>query len=279
VQYSFYKNWLTNLTYVFFAFVNGFSAQPLYTSGLIATFNLFWTSLPIIGFAVIEQDVSQATVLSHPVLYKETMLAKRRDFFKEQFKWLCYGTWHALCVFFLPMYSMAWPDRKGLYDDWVGIGCTVYTATIVAVNLKMAMRTRYWTWVNHLLIWGSVAIWFPFLWLYGLVWPVAQIDGTAEMNWIVRRLYPSPRFWLAGFLLAPAMGLLADICAMAFQRHLYPKPNQLFQEVEYLEEVRAQAIRELGLKGPSSRKHEMELGAAEAGEVPVAVSVSASTRV
>ncbi len=33
----------------------GFSAQPLYTSSLIATFNVVWTSWPTIGFAVLEQ--------------------------------------------------------------------------------------------------------------------------------------------------------------------------------------------------------------------------------
>lgn len=33
----------------------GYSAQPLYTSSLIATFNVVWTSWPTIGFAVLEQ--------------------------------------------------------------------------------------------------------------------------------------------------------------------------------------------------------------------------------
>eukprot|EP00983_Pelagomonas_calceolata_P077275 1153796-Pelagomonas_calceolata.AAC.1 len=32
-----------------------FSSQPLNTSGLLATYNLFWTSLPIIAYAVTEQ--------------------------------------------------------------------------------------------------------------------------------------------------------------------------------------------------------------------------------
>jgi hypothetical protein len=32
-----------------------FSSQPLNSSGLLATFNLFWTSLPIIAYAVTEQ--------------------------------------------------------------------------------------------------------------------------------------------------------------------------------------------------------------------------------
>ena len=42
----------------------GYSAQPLYTSSLIATFNVVWTSWPTIGFAVLEQ-VSQSTPHHH----------------------------------------------------------------------------------------------------------------------------------------------------------------------------------------------------------------------
>lgn len=38
---------------------SGFSAQPLFTSGLIATFNVLFTSTPIVAFAVFEQDLKQ----------------------------------------------------------------------------------------------------------------------------------------------------------------------------------------------------------------------------
>jgi hypothetical protein len=41
------------------------------------------------------------------------------------------------------MYSMSVPDVAGLADDWVAIGVTVYTATVITCNLKLGLRTRY----------------------------------------------------------------------------------------------------------------------------------------
>lgn len=40
------------------------------------------------------------------------------------------------------MYVMTIPDRMGLADDWVAIGCTVYTATVITINLRLAIRMR-----------------------------------------------------------------------------------------------------------------------------------------
>lgn len=58
---------------------------------------------------------------------------------------------------------------------------------------------------------------------------MAQIDGTADMSMIVVRLYASPRYWLAGFLLPPAMSLLLDLVLETFQRTFKPKPYQILQ--------------------------------------------------
>ncbi len=48
----------------------GFSAQPLFVSTFISTFNLFWAALPTVAFAVLEQDLDEATIMAHPGLYR-----------------------------------------------------------------------------------------------------------------------------------------------------------------------------------------------------------------
>lgn len=58
---------------------------------------------------------------------------------------------------------------------------------------------------------------------------VAYIDGTADMSAMAERLYASPRFWLAGVLLAPAMSLLLDLALDMYQRTFRPKPYQILQ--------------------------------------------------
>jgi len=247
VLYSFYKNWVQNITYLIYAFASAFSSQPLYTSGLIATLNVLWSSYVIVGYAVLEQDVSQATATKYPVLYTETMHDNRAKFLKKQIFYLCEATWHSLVNYFLPMYTMCFPGADGNYNDWVDVGCTIYTATVITINLRLAMMTRYWTWITHLLTWLSITTFFAFLWLYGLVWRVAQIEGTADMVNMALRLFPSPKFWLAGVLLAPVLSLLPDFTIDSFQRHFRPKMYQIFQELEWREELKEVAVKELGL--------------------------------
>ncbi|KAG2451812.1 hypothetical protein HYH02_003588 [Chlamydomonas schloesseri] len=256
VWYAFYKNWIYNMVLMYFGFLTGFSAQPLFTSGLIALFNVIFTSAPTVAFAVLEQDVSIETVLSTPLLYAETMLASRKGFLLEMLWWIVLASFHSLCIFFLPMYSMSTPNKSGNYEDLVMIGTTVYTGMIITVNLKLATRTRYWTWVNHLCIWASIIIWWPFVIGYSGVFQVVPIAGVADMCSVAMVIMAGPRFWLAGVLLSPAMSLLPDITHMTFQRTFAPKPFQVYQEIEWKEELDAEMKKRLGLANPAPPHHD-----------------------
>jgi magnesium-transporting ATPase (P-type) len=127
-----------NVTFVCYAFVSAFSTQPIYTAGLIATINLFWSSYVIVAYAVIEQDVSASTAMKHPALYRETMTFTRRNFMLYQLWYNVQATWHGLVIYFLCMYTMYNPNRSGVGADWVEIGCTMYVLALVLPSLSVA---------------------------------------------------------------------------------------------------------------------------------------------
>ncbi|KAK9820083.1 hypothetical protein WJX72_005942 [[Myrmecia] bisecta] len=145
VMYAFYKNLCYCLPNVFFAIMSGYSSQPLYTAALIASFNVIWTSLPTIGFAIFEQDVSAKTMMETPQLYMETMHNRRPQFFRTLMRWLLEGLWHALVVFAVPLFAMHKPRKDGTVDALYSYGVATYTAIVIIVNLKVALRTRYFT--------------------------------------------------------------------------------------------------------------------------------------
>ncbi|KAF5838679.1 hypothetical protein DUNSADRAFT_2443 [Dunaliella salina] len=120
--------------------------------------------------------------------------------FSPQGCWYALGCWHALACYFVPMYAMVTPDKNGIPDDFTEIGTTIYFASIIVVNLKLCMRTRHWTWINHTIVYLSIFLLLPFIWLYGLVWETSTVPGTADMSRMADRLYSSSRFWLAGGL-------------------------------------------------------------------------------
>lgn len=122
---------------------------------------------------------------------------------------------------------MATPDRNATSADWVEIGCTIYMALVITINVKLAMRTRHWTWPMITMSLASILTLFLFYYLYGLIWITYPVEGVANMAAIASRIYTSPQFWLSGVLLAPSLALLPDFTYAAFQRLLWPKAYQV----------------------------------------------------
>ncbi|XP_017301299.1 phospholipid-transporting ATPase ID [Diaphorina citri] len=58
LRYFFYKNFTFTLCHFWYALFCGFSAQTIFDPMYISVFNLFYTSLPILTNAVLDQDVS-----------------------------------------------------------------------------------------------------------------------------------------------------------------------------------------------------------------------------
>ncbi|CAF4823859.1 unnamed protein product, partial [Rotaria socialis] len=56
------------LCHFWFGFFSGFSAQTLYDPFFVATYNVFFSSLPVLALGVFDQDVSADHSLSKPHL-------------------------------------------------------------------------------------------------------------------------------------------------------------------------------------------------------------------
>ena len=114
----------------------GFSAQPIYNSALIATYNVFWTSLPTMAYAILEKDVQTDAMTTAPELYAETMKANWRTFFRSLSCWLSHALVHSMITFALPLYALNQPEPDGKLLGLNAAGVAIYTSIIVTVNLK-----------------------------------------------------------------------------------------------------------------------------------------------
>jgi phospholipid-transporting ATPase len=70
ILYSFYKNICLYMIEFWFAFLNGFSGQPLFERWTIGLYNILFTLLAPIALGILDQDVSASTRLAQPHLYK-----------------------------------------------------------------------------------------------------------------------------------------------------------------------------------------------------------------
>jgi len=70
ITYMFYKNVLYVSPIWSYGLYSSLSSVLLYNTWLIAAYNVIYTSLPVIWFAVFDQEHSKSTFMNDPQLYK-----------------------------------------------------------------------------------------------------------------------------------------------------------------------------------------------------------------
>lgn len=232
VMYAFYKNFVYAMANMWFGFFSAYSAQPIFTTAAIATFNVLWTSLPTVAFACFDQDVTSETVMSNPQLYLEMASLTGRDFLVSAAWWLTSALWHSLWCFFavtVVLGDAASTTQGGQQWDVWAVGVAVITCVIITCNVKVALRTNTWTVFNFVAIFGSIFAWFPFLAILGSAWTSFGVFGTVAAVHV--HLLPEPRFWLA-LVLSVGGSCIADVFVESFHRQVRPADYEIMQETE-----------------------------------------------
>ncbi|NXS75202.1 AT11C ATPase, partial [Pandion haliaetus] len=203
VQYFFYKNLCFILPQFLYQFFCGFSQQPLYDAAYLTMYNICFTSLPILAYSLLEQHINIDTLTSDPQLYmkvSDNAMLQWRPFLY----WTFLGAFEGL-VFFFGVYFLfqnsSLEDNGKVFGNWT-FGTIVFTVLVFTVTLKLALDTRFWTWMNHFVIWGSLAfyVFFSFFW-GGVIWQVSFLLSMQRMYFVFAHMLTSVSTWLAIILL------------------------------------------------------------------------------
>ncbi|XP_072395797.1 probable phospholipid-transporting ATPase IM isoform X2 [Diabrotica undecimpunctata] len=161
LRYFFNKNFAFTLCHFWYAFFCGFSAQTVFDPMYISIYNLFYTSLPVLGVGIFDQDVNDKNSVLYPQLYKPghyNLFFNKKEFFRSALQ----GCFVSMVLFFVPFgtyFDAVGYNGQGLSDYM--LFCSVTAAILVIVNTaQIALDTMYWTVFNHIMIWGSLAFYF-----------------------------------------------------------------------------------------------------------------------
>ncbi|VVC36361.1 Hypothetical protein CINCED_3A000306 [Cinara cedri] len=194
LRYFFYKNVAFTLCHIWFGFFCGFSAQTIFDPFYISVYNMFYTALPILAIGILDQDVSERKSIAYPKLYTPGI---QNMFFntKEFFKCAALGTYASLVIFFVPYGAYFY----GMTSNGLNVLDHMYMAEVVAMILVSAMTiqvafdTSYWTTINHIVIWGSLLLFFVAEWIYNYL-----IGGNYVGSLMMAMKQPT--FWLVTLL-------------------------------------------------------------------------------
>uniref|UniRef100_A0A670ZK43 P-type ATPase C-terminal domain-containing protein n=1 Tax=Pseudonaja textilis TaxID=8673 RepID=A0A670ZK43_PSETE len=161
LSYFFYKNFAFTLVHFWFGFFSGFSAQTVYDEWFITLYNMVYTCLPVLGMSLFDQDVDDRWSLQFPQLYvpgQQNLYFNKKEFAKC----ILYSIYSSLVLFLVPYgttFDSVRNDGRNV-ADYQSFALMVQTCLLIVVSVQMGLDTAYWTAVNQLFLWGSLAIYF-----------------------------------------------------------------------------------------------------------------------
>ncbi|KAB0393150.1 hypothetical protein E2I00_013997, partial [Balaenoptera physalus] len=198
LSYFFYKNFAFTLVHFWYAFYSGFSAQTVYDTWFITFYNLVYTSLPVLGLSLFDQDVNETWSLRFPELYEP---GQRNLYFnkKEFVKCLMHGIYSSLVLFFIPMgtvYNSVRSDGKEI-SDYQSFSVIVQTSLLCVVTMQIALETTYWTMISHIFTWGSLGFYFCILFFLYSDGLCLMFPNIFQFLGVARNTLNLPQMWLS----------------------------------------------------------------------------------
>lgn len=230
ICYFFYKNIAFGFTIFYFEAYASFSGQAAYNDWYLSFYNVLFTSLPVIALGVFDQDVSQQFCLKFPSLYQEGLQNTLFSWLRI-LSWSFNGVLSATFIFFFCIFAMEQQAfrKNGQVVGLEILGTAMYTCVVLVVNFQMALSINYFTYIQHLFIWGSILCWYLFALGYGAMDP--YISTSAFMVFI-EACAPSPSFWLVSVFILVST-LFPYFTYAAIQMRFYPMYHQMIQMMSF----------------------------------------------
>jgi len=223
--YCFYKQVVFNLPLYFYSVSAGWSGQSVYEPWSMTVFNMLFTALPIMFFALLDQDVPAWAVLQRPELYKT---GHSCYYFNGSVMlyWMLSGIWHAVCILWVVQgtYSDVTDHRGHTNSTCYDMGVVIYTIIILVLTMKLMLETHYYTWINWFGFATSVMVWF--IWCFSVhLWA----SFVPETNGTIYHLAATSGYWFC-ILIGPFIALFRDAAWKFAKRVYFPEPYHLVQE-------------------------------------------------
>uniref|UniRef100_A0A7N1A1N6 Phospholipid-transporting ATPase n=2 Tax=Kalanchoe fedtschenkoi TaxID=63787 RepID=A0A7N1A1N6_KALFE len=228
ICYFFYKNIAFGVTVFLFEAYASFSAQPAYNDWFLSLYNVFFSSLPVFAMGIFDQDVSARYCLKFPLLYQEGVQNVLFSWLRI-LGWMFNGVVSAVMIFFFCTRALEHQSFDGKAVDYQILGATMYTCIVWVVNLQMALSVSYFTLIQHVFIWGGVALWYIFLMIYGALSPALS---TTAYRVFIEALAPSPSFWLVTLFVVLAT-VIPYFSYSAVQMRFFPMYHGMIQWIRY----------------------------------------------
>lgn len=219
IQYFFYKNLTYVMPQILFQLKCGFSQMTLYDGVYLTLYNTAFTAMPILFYGFLERDLSAESMKNKPYIYTDNRNNRMLNL-KSFLSWTLEACFHGFLIFAC---STAFYDEKVSDLFEFGVGC--YTTIVLVVTARLAIETSCWTWLTHLILWGTVLSYLIFGLIYSSsVWSFSPHGGN--LFWIMQRQWISAYAWLFIPIML-VICILPVITLKVFMNELFPTETHI----------------------------------------------------
>lgn len=214
-----------------------------------------YNSFNVLRFVFLTRVNINCWPLQFPLLYQQGVQNALFSW-RRILGWMLNAVCSAIIIFFLCMKALELQafNSDGRTAGRDILGATMYTCVVWVVNLQLALAISYFTLLQHVAIWGSVAVWYLFLLGYGAITPTRS---TTAYQLLVEVLVPSSSYWLVTLLVVIST-LIPYFAYSAIQRRFFPMFHEVIQWIrhnngrpndpEFFEMVRQRSMRQSSMR-------------------------------
>lgn len=163
VCYNFYKNIVMVLPNFWFGLFSIYSATFLYEKFIYLLYNIVFTSVPIVWFALFDYQFPRELFLIDPSKYK---IGLNGECFGSRvfWYWFSYGALQAFMIIIFSFYVIEW-ESSSIYKS----GSVVLGAVVMIVNIQVFYQSHVFDGIFVFVLIASIGLYFAF-------WAVMSMD-------------------------------------------------------------------------------------------------------
>lgn len=230
---TFWKELLFYLTQALFQRSNGYTGTSFYESWSLSMFNTLFTSLPVIILGIFEQDLSPATLLAVPELYRKGQLNEGFNF-RVYLGWMFLASSQAVLNYYMmfTLYALRLTVDNGIY----AMGVITYSVVVTLVSAKLQLiETHNKTVIVAATFVLSIGGWFLWNIILGETYSNNVIYNVKDG--ILRRFGQDLTWWLV-YIFCLSACLILDLALITIRTAFWPSDVDVFQEIEKSREMR-----------------------------------------
>lgn len=231
--YTFYKNIVYNVSMFWYTlWPSAYSGTMIYSALVQQGYNLIFTALPILVYAVFDRDLPKSVIMDFPVLYHAENRKSYIFTYWMFWKWIIVGIIDSFGVYYAILAAAYNLMRSGTSIEYTVLETIAWTIMCVVVNARFCLMVNSWGWLEVTSVVVSI------LALYGFQYVIDVIDWTYDLYsfpWIFAR----SQFWF-GQLFAIVAVLLKNFLYEGYRRRFQPDYLDLVKEAHSAEVVEAQ---------------------------------------